>query len=128
MGDAEYLAAFDALLMPICRQVPPAPHHLPLSPALHLPLYLPSISPLSSLYLACISPISQFAPDLVLVSCGFDAAAGDPLGGMALTRTRTLTLTLTRTRTLTLTLTLTPTLTLPLALTLALTLPLTLTL
>ena len=45
MGDAEYLAAFDALLMPICR---------------------------------------QFSPDLVLVSCGFDAAAGDPLGGMAL--------------------------------------------
>ena len=29
MGDAEYLAAFDALLMPICRQVPPAPYHLP---------------------------------------------------------------------------------------------------
>ena len=84
MGDAEYLAAFDALLMPICRQVLPAHHHLPLSPALHLPLYLPSISPLSFLYLACISPISQFAPDLVLVSCGFDAAAGDPLGGMTL--------------------------------------------
>ena len=26
----------------------------------------------------------QFAPDLVLVSCGFDAAAGDPLGAMSL--------------------------------------------
>ena len=74
MGDAEYLAAFDALLMPICRQVLPAPYHQPLSPACIFPC----------LYLACISPISQFAPDLVLVSCGFDAAAGDPLGGMTL--------------------------------------------
>ena len=26
----------------------------------------------------------QFAPDLVVVSSGFDAAAGDPLGGMRL--------------------------------------------
>ena len=45
MGDAEYLAAFDALLLPIAR---------------------------------------SFAPQLVLVSCGFDAAAGDLLGGMRL--------------------------------------------
>ena len=29
--------------------------------------------------------IAAFAPDLLLVSCGFDAAAGDPLGGMRLT-------------------------------------------
>ena len=30
-------------------------------------------------------PIGRsFAPDLVLVSCGFDAADGDPLGGMRL--------------------------------------------
>jgi histone deacetylase 6 len=45
MGDAEYLAAFDRVLLPIAR---------------------------------------TFAPELVLVSCGFDAAAGDPLGGMRL--------------------------------------------
>lgn len=43
MGDAEYLAAFDRVLLPIAR---------------------------------------AFDPELVLVSCGFDAAAGDPLGGM----------------------------------------------
>src|SRR5439155_1542853 len=45
MGDAEYLAAFDRVLLPIAR---------------------------------------EFRPDLVLVSCGFDAAAGDLLGGMLL--------------------------------------------
>ena len=43
MGDAEYLAAFDRVLLPIAR---------------------------------------SFAPDLVLVSAGFDAAEGDPLGSM----------------------------------------------
>ena len=43
MGDAEYLAAFDRVWMPIA---------------------------------------TAFVPDLVLVSCGFDAAAGDLLGGM----------------------------------------------
>lgn len=43
MGDAEYLAAFDRVLLPIAR---------------------------------------TFAPDLVLVSAGFDAAVGDPLGAM----------------------------------------------
>ncbi|HEY6065709.1 MAG TPA: histone deacetylase [Thermoanaerobaculia bacterium] len=32
-----------------------------------------------------LSPIArEFGPELVLVSCGFDAAAGDPLGGMRL--------------------------------------------
>ncbi|MDQ5857013.1 MAG: histone deacetylase, partial [Acidobacteriota bacterium] len=45
MGDAEYLAAFDRVLLPIAR---------------------------------------AFDPELVLVSCGFDAAAGDLLGGMRL--------------------------------------------
>lgn len=43
MGDAEYLAAFDRVLLPIAR---------------------------------------AFSPDLVLVSAGFDAADGDPLGSM----------------------------------------------
>ncbi len=44
-GDAEYLAAFDLLLLPIAR---------------------------------------RFEPDLVLVSAGFDAAEGDPLGSQRL--------------------------------------------
>ena len=43
MGDADYLAAFDRVLLPVAR---------------------------------------AFAPDLVLVSAGFDAAEGDPLGSM----------------------------------------------
>ena len=42
-GDAEYLEAFDRVLLPVAR---------------------------------------EFAPDLVLVSAGFDAAEGDPLGSM----------------------------------------------
>ena len=46
MGDAEYLAAFDRVLLPIAR---------------------------------------AFAPDLVLVSAGFDAAEGDLLGNMGIT-------------------------------------------
>jgi acetoin utilization deacetylase AcuC-like enzyme len=46
MGDAEHLAAFDRLLMPIAE---------------------------------------RFAPELVLVSAGFDAAEGDLLGGMRIT-------------------------------------------
>ncbi|XP_060580464.1 histone deacetylase 6-like isoform X2 [Ruditapes philippinarum] len=45
-GDAEYLAAFQQVIMPIAY---------------------------------------EFAPDLVLVSAGFDAAIGDPLGGCKLT-------------------------------------------
>ena len=48
MGDAEYMAAFDAVVMPIAR---------------------------------------SFNPDLVLVSAGFDAAAGDPLGGCCVSPT-----------------------------------------
>ncbi|MGH9367372.1 MAG: histone deacetylase family protein [Thermoanaerobaculia bacterium] len=44
-GDAEYLAAFDRVLLPVAR---------------------------------------AFQPDLVLVSAGFDAAQGDPLGSMRL--------------------------------------------
>ena len=46
MGDAEYLAAFDRILLPAA---------------------------------------SEFAPEIVLVSAGFDAAAGDPLGAMRVT-------------------------------------------
>lgn len=45
-GDADYLAAFDRVLLPIAE---------------------------------------RFAPDLVLVSCGFDAAQGDLLGSMRIT-------------------------------------------
>lgn len=46
MGDAEYLAAWNSVLMPIAR---------------------------------------EFDPDLVIISAGFDAARGDPLGGMDVT-------------------------------------------
>lgn len=46
MGDLEYTAAFERLIMPVAR---------------------------------------EFAPDLVIVSAGFDAAEGDPLGGCAVT-------------------------------------------
>jgi acetoin utilization deacetylase AcuC-like enzyme len=46
MGDAEYLAAFDRVLLPIAR---------------------------------------AFAPDIILVSAGFDAAEGDLLGNMGIT-------------------------------------------
>jgi len=46
MGDLEYMAAFERLILPVAR---------------------------------------EFAPDLVIVSAGFDAAAGDPLGGCAVT-------------------------------------------
>ena len=67
---------------------PTQPLILTLLPRAHMPpTPYPCISPVSRLHLACISPISQFSPDLVLVSCGFDAAAGDPLGGMTLTLT-----------------------------------------
>lgn len=43
MGDAEYIAAFQQIIMPIAY---------------------------------------QFNPELVLVSAGFDACIGDPLGGI----------------------------------------------
>ncbi|XP_033099763.1 histone deacetylase 6-like [Anneissia japonica] len=46
MGDAEYLAAFQQIIMPVAY---------------------------------------EYAPDLVLVSAGFDAALGDPLGGYSIT-------------------------------------------
>jgi acetoin utilization deacetylase AcuC-like enzyme len=37
---------------------------------------------------AVVEPfVTAFAPDLLLVSCGFDAHAEDPLGGMAVSRT-----------------------------------------
>jgi len=46
MGDADYIYAFERVLMPIAR---------------------------------------EFDPELVLVSAGFDAAQGDPLGGCLVT-------------------------------------------
>lgn len=45
MGDAEYIAAFQQIIMPIAY---------------------------------------QFNPELILVSAGFDACIGDPLGGTVL--------------------------------------------
>ena len=67
-GDAEFLYAFDRLFLPI------------LGP----PLLLPSLFNLNMAF-ALNRPISiriaqAFEPDLVLVSAGFDAAPGDPLG------------------------------------------------
>ncbi len=46
LGDREYLAAWEWILIPV---------------------------------------IKQFAPDLVIISAGFDCAVGDPLGGMEVT-------------------------------------------
>ena len=46
MGDAEYVAAFKKVIMPIAR---------------------------------------AFGPDMVIISAGFDAALGDPLGGCCVT-------------------------------------------
>ena len=46
LGDAEYLHAWERLLLPVAR---------------------------------------EWAPDLVIVSAGFDAARGDPLGGCDVT-------------------------------------------
>ena len=31
--------------------------------------------------------IAQFAPDLIIISSGFDSALGDPLGGIGITPT-----------------------------------------
>lgn len=68
--------------------LPPSPFHppTPLSPSLppllpspfHPPLP-PSLPPLPP-SLPC-----QFDPDLVMVSCGLDAAKGDPLGNCSIT-------------------------------------------
>ena len=42
-------------------------------------------APIDATLTWCVPPPRQFAPDLVLVSCGFDAASGDRMGGMAIT-------------------------------------------
>ena len=79
-------------------------------------------------YTLLVEPILEaFAPDLLLISAGFDAAEGD-IHGKRSTLTLTLTLTLTPSPTPTLTLTLALALALALALTLTLTLTLTVTL
>ena len=65
MGDAEYLAAFHHVLMPIAYEV--GMYHT-------TPCYTPSHphTPTPS--------HPQYNPELVIISCGFDAARGDPLG------------------------------------------------
>jgi acetoin utilization deacetylase AcuC-like enzyme len=40
---------------------------------------------LAALDATVLPALTAFAPDLLLVSAGFDAAAGDPLGGLELT-------------------------------------------
>ena len=58
MGDQEYIAAFQLVLLPITR-------------------YL--------CFVAQAQGHRSFEPDLVLVSAGFDCAKGDPLGKMCIT-------------------------------------------
>ena len=68
--DAEYLAAFHHVLMPIAYEVGmyhTTPHHTLTSPHPHT-------------LTTCTPSHPQYNPELVIISCGFDAARGDPLG------------------------------------------------
>ena len=51
--------------------------NLPMSPGLLAEHYLERL-------LEAVDEAAEFAPDLVMISAGFDAAAGDPLGGFTL--------------------------------------------
>lgn len=68
MGDCDYLAAFHHVVMPIATEVR------------HTQVVVVVV------VVTCLhmSPL-QFNPGLVLVSAGFDAARGDPLGGYHVT-------------------------------------------
>lgn len=68
MGDSDYLAAFHHVVMPVATEV----KHTQTVVVVVVPPCL-HVSPL------------QFNPGLVLVSAGFDAARGDPLGGYNVT-------------------------------------------
>ena len=68
-GDAEYLYAFERVLLPV------SPHD-------HGRLWLRAVGHRKR---SCGQVAREFAPDLILVSAGFDAAAGDPLGGCNVT-------------------------------------------
>lgn len=69
MGDSDYLAAFHRVVMPIASEVT------------HTQLVVVVVAAAARLH---VSPL-QFNPGLVLVSAGFDAARGDPLGGYQVT-------------------------------------------
>jgi acetoin utilization deacetylase AcuC-like enzyme len=52
---------------------------------LPLPPGLPAVRYVEELLGALESALSRFSPDILFISAGFDAAAGDPLAGMTLT-------------------------------------------
>ena len=68
MGNAEYISAFLQIVMPIAYEV------MILSTWFlkHFPLLI-------------FTFLTKFNPDLVLISSGFDAALGDPLGNYKIT-------------------------------------------
>ncbi len=49
------------------------------------PVHLCIVLSMSGLSTEFSIVLLQFSPELVLVSCGFDAAEGDPLGGYSVT-------------------------------------------
>ena len=59
-----------------------AMHHLQPLPPRHAGLIVAPVMPMPQV----LEPvIGSFAPDLIIVSAGYDAVQGDPLGGMNLT-------------------------------------------
>lgn len=79
MGDAEYLSAFQQIILPIVYEVLISTHTVQYNTyklvqynALRVSLHLTTFQ-------------TQFCPELVLVSAGFDGARDDPLGGCLLT-------------------------------------------
>lgn len=76
MGDPEYLAAFHHLVMPIAREVNTHTHTCASEQ------FICSNCVLNRFFFRAAA---QFSPELVLVSAGFDAARGDPLGGYQVT-------------------------------------------
>ena len=80
MGDGDYVLAFARVLLPV------------VSLAFVQPCFDPQLSwqppalGLAALNIVwCTSQAYQFNPDLIIISAGFDACAGDPLGGCNLT-------------------------------------------
>ncbi|CAF88355.1 unnamed protein product, partial [Tetraodon nigroviridis] len=77
MGDPDYLAAFHHVVMPIATEVTHTHTHT------HTHAHTQIVA---VVVVACLHASSlQFNPGLVLVSAGFDAARGDPLGGYHVT-------------------------------------------
>lgn len=80
MGDAEYLAAFRTIVMPIAR-VSDGPNDLFKVLIASISMYVPLSYFWKNKFVFTF--LKEYAPDLVLVSAGFDAASGHPppLGG-----------------------------------------------